>query len=402
MARVLVVGGSVLQVPLIKAAQRKGHRVLVADRSETAVGVALADQFVQVSTVDIEGIADAARRFEVDCVVTGATDQPLRAVAAAIAARGLSGISRLTALVATRKDLMREVLHASGVPCPRFVVVKMPGELDRAWSELSHPVIVKPVDSSGSRGVTLVKACDQMSAALERALRYSTVKKAIVEELMTGRELSVETMSAGGRLTVLQITEKLTSGPPYFVEVGHMQPAAVSDSERRAIELLTSQAASALGIESGPTHTEVMLTVDGPKVVEVGARLGGDFITSDLVPLSTGIDMIDITLELALGNEVSVPPPADRGAAIRYFVPPSGTIHAIEGIEACRATSGVIRLEIDCRVGDRVGRLTNSGERAGYVITAAESGRQAAEAAQRALTRVRFVVDADPGSLNWE
>ena len=393
MSRVLVVGASRLQIPLIRAAKAEGHYVVVADRDAQAAGVPLADAFVPASTIDMEAVAQAAVTYAVDAVVTAATDQPLQAVARALAMRGLPGLSEATALVVTRKDLMRQALASGGVCCPQSITVTDQDQLDRVWSALPHPVIVKPVDSSGSRGVTLVGDRKALPSAFAHALAHSRAGRAVVEEFVVGREFSVETLSYKGKLTVLQVTEKRTSGPPHFVESGHFQPAALSAAERAALERIAVDAARALGIEDGPTHTEVMLTENGPSIVEVGARLGGDYITSDLVPLSTGIDMVGLTLELALGLDPSVPEPEHRGSAISYLWPPPGRIVAIDGVAAAEAVPGVVRVELFKGVGDVSLAVTGSHERAGYAIASGPDSRAAVAAVDEACGLVEISVE---------
>jgi len=393
MARVFIVGAGPLQVPLIHAAGARGHWVLVADIDPGAPGVALADQFVRVSTVDEEGVAQAAQRYGVDAVVTGATDQPLRAVARATALCGLRGMSEETALLVTRKDLMRQALSSHSVPCPAFVVVENREDCERARRQIPGPLVLKPVDSSGSRGVSFVGSGERLFPALDHALTFSRAARAIAEEYVEGPEFSVETLSIDGELHVVQITEKLTTGPPHFVEAGHVQPAKVSASDRIALEDVTKAVVTALDVTSGPTHTELKLAADGPVVIEVGARLGGDYITSDLVPLSTGIDMVGLTVDIALGEGVSIPSRADRAACIRYFFPDPGRIVGVEGLPECRADPAVVRVEVFKRPGDRVAAVTGSHERAGYVLTAGVDPVGVRNAADECLKRVRFVME---------
>ncbi len=393
MARVFVVGGGHLQIPLIRSAKALGHWVAVADRNPEAVGNRLAHHFVQASTVDEEAIAAAAVELEVDAVVTMATDQPLRAVARANARRGLRGLSEDVALRVTRKDLSRKTFEDAGVPGPRSYPVGDATELRQAWEELDHPVILKPVDSSGSRGVSLLQDEGDIQVALDHALMYSAISRAVAEEFLEGQELSVETLSVAGEMKIIQITEKRTSGPPHFVEAGHLQPARLTRDQRREVEEITRAAAVALGIDTGPTHTEVIITDRGPKIVEVGARLGGDYITSDLVPLSTGIDMVSLTLELSLGRQVVIPEPRATGAAIRYFFPKPGRIKTIEGLEKSRELPDTVRVEVFTNVGEQVGAVKGSHERAGYVIATGRDADEAEANAERAWKLIRFEVE---------
>lgn len=382
-------------MPLICSARGSGHWVAVADMDPAAAGIPFADAYVNASTIDAEAITRAAVEHRVEAVCTAATDQPLMAIARATAVCGLPGLSEETALRVTRKDLMRRALATGGVSCPASFPVRNEAELRAAFARISGPAIVKPADSSGSRGVTKVVRVDDLPGALAHALDFSRVKIGVVEAFLQGREFSVETLSLGGTLRVLQVTEKETSGPPHFVESGHAQPARLTPGERQGIEKIVAEAARALGIEDGPTHTEVMLTATGPFIVEVGARLGGDYITSDLVPLSTGIDMLGLVLEIALGNRPEIPEPLARGAAVRYFYPSRGSIRSIEGIAEAEAIPGVVRVECFRKPGQSIVPVTGSHERAGYVIARGDGVEAAVAAAEEARARVRFLVEPD-------
>jgi biotin carboxylase len=241
--------------------------------------------------------------------------------------------------------------------------------------------------------VTLLRKRSELPSALAHALAFSRGKKAVLEEFVEGREFSVETLSVHGHLHVLQITEKETTGPPHFVESGHSQPAELAPDDRRAVEEATRKAASALGIETGPTHTELKLCPQGPMLIEVGARLGGDYITSDLVPLSTGIDMLALSLDLALGADVVIPEGLERGAAIRYFYPKAGKVIAVEGVEKCSRMEGVVRVEVFKGPGEEIVPVTGSHERAGYAIARATSASKAIRIAETCRNRVRFVLE---------
>ena len=158
---------------------------------------------------------------------------------------------------------------------------------------------------------------------LERAVRYSSSNgregSVIVEEYLQGSEVSVEVMVIDGEVHILQVTDKLTTGAPHFVEMGHSQPSRLRNEDIKAIRDLAARAVKSVGIDNGPAHVEIMLTDKGPKMIELGARMGGDCITTHLVPLSTGIDMVKATIQIALGEQPDIAPKFNKGAAIRYI-----------------------------------------------------------------------------------
>ena len=210
---------------------------------------------------------------------------------------------------------------------------------------------------------------------------------------MQGPEVSVEVMVSHGVPHVLQITDKLTTGAPHFVEMGHSQPSRLPEDAQIAIRDLASRAALAVGIHDGPAHVEIILTANGPKMVELGARMGGDCITTHLVPLSTGIDMVGNTIRIALGEEPDLEQKLYKGSAIRYFHAPCGVIRAIEGVEEARKIPGVQEITFVRSVGDVSGDIGSSTDRVGFVIAQAETAEAAVAVCERVLDVVRITVE---------
>jgi biotin carboxylase len=209
---------------------------------------------------------------------------------------------------------------------------------------------------------------------------------------MVGPEVSVEIIVWQGTPHVLQITDKLTTGAPHFVEMGHSQPSRLPVADQEKIKDLACRAVKAVGIDNGPAHVEIMLTKDGPKMVELGARMGGDCITTHLVPLSTGVDMIKATMDICLGLTPDIEPKFQKGSAIRFFDVVPGTITAIEGVEEAKAIPGVQEISFTKQIGDTVGEIGASGDRMGFVIAQANSAKQAVVACENALVKTCVVV----------
>lgn len=200
-------------------------------------------------------------------------------------------------------------------------------------------------------------------------------------------------MVVDGEPHVLQITDKLTTGAPHFVEMGHSQPMRQNDENSEKIRDLAVRACKAVGINVGPAHVEMILTKDGPKMVELGARMGGDCITTHLVPLSTGIDMVGCTIKLACGERIDIEPKFNKGAAIRYFDAHNGTIKAIEGIDEAKKMPGVQEISIVHQVGESIGEIGSSTDRVGFVIAQAETTEEAVKVCEKAMKMVEITVE---------
>lgn len=393
MKRILIIGASILQLPAIKKAKEMGFYVGVADYNSMAVGIKYSDEFFHVSTIDIEGIVTAAKSFRPDGIMTLATDMPMRAIAAACQACGLLGISLDTAIKATDKGEMIKAFERYGVDCPWYYIVKNEEELKMAIDNLSFPCVVKPTDNAGSRGVVLCHDRKELEKAYEYAYGESRGGSVIIEEYLQGPEFSVEVIVVNKEPHVIQITDKLTTGAPHFVEMGHSQPSKQPEENKIKIRDLACRAVKAVGIDFGPVHVEMILTEQGPKMVELGARMGGDCIATHLVPLSVGVDMVRATIEMACGMEPDIQPKCQKGSAIRYFDTPAGTLKSITGIERAKKVHGVQEIFFVKGIGEKVGAIGSSVDRIGFVIAQEETPELSVKACENAIRKISVVVE---------
>lgn len=395
MKKIMILGASALQLPAIVKAKRMGLKVVVVDINPAAIGFSVSGVLKEIiSTVDTPSILDAAKRHKIDGIMTLASDMPMQTVAYVGQELGLVAISKETALKATNKAIMRDTLRENNVPIPIYYSVRGREAFINAVEQVRTAgckCIVKPVDNSGSRGVMLLKSSSDLNNVYEYATHYSRSGEIIVEEFMEGPEVSVETLAVDGHFHVIQITDKLTTGAPYFVEMGHSQPSQLHEVTKQRIREIVIEANKAIGINNGPSHTEIMVTKSGPKIIELGARLGGDCITTHLVPLSTGIDMVEASIMIALGERPIVNPRWDKGAAIRYINAGTGIVSGIFGRAEAEAIPGVIQVSIGCGVGDYVGEIKSSTDRVGFVIAQAENVEKAVQVAEACCSEIQIV-----------
>lgn len=390
MKKVLIIGASILQLPAIRKAKELGYYVGVADYNPNAIGIVEADEYFNVSTIDVDGVVKVAQKFRPDGIMTLATDMPMRAVARACEVCGLPGISFDTSIKATDKGEMIKAFEAAEVEHPWYYIVQERSYLEKMIKELSYPCIMKPTDNAGSRGVVLCHNEEELKNEYEYSLHESRGGSVIIEEYLQGPEFSIEVMVIDGEPHVLQITDKLTTGAPHFVEMGHSQPTRQSKENFEKIRDLACRAVKAVGINIGPAHVEMILTKDGPKMVELGARMGGDCITTHLVPLSTGIDMVGNTIKLACGEEIDIEPKFNKGSAIRYFDSHKGVIKAIDGIDMAKKIQGVREISIVHQVGETIGEIGSSTDRVGFVIAQAGTAEEAVEICEKAMDSIKI------------
>jgi len=320
--KLLIIGASILQLPAIKLAKELGYYVGVIDYNPNAIGVPYADEFFNVSTIDIDGVVKTAEAFAPDGIMTLATDMPMRSIAAACEKLGLRGISFDTAIKSTDKGEMIRAFEANGVEHPWYYILSNPDDLEDVIAKITFPCISKPTDNSGSRGVMLIHNQDELRDAISYSSKNGRSGGVIVEEYMVGPEVSVEIMAVDGQPYVLQVTDKLTTGAPHFVETGHKQPANLSSEMYKKVEDTLYKAFAAMDIQYGAIHPEFRITKEGRICfMEIGARMGGDCIGSDLVPISSGYDYMGMVIACGCGKEPSFEKINEpKEASIKYII----------------------------------------------------------------------------------
>lgn len=303
MKKIAIIGGSYLQLPIVSTAKEMGLEVHCFAWEEGAVCKDVCDFFYPISIVEKEEILKRCREIGIDAVTTIASDTAVVTVNYVAEKLRLIANPDSYTSVTTNKYLMRQCFMEHGIPTPRFVssakLESQPSLLDL----LEMPLIVKPTDRSGSRGVEKVNSINFLPKAIERARQASFENEAIIEEFVEGREISVESISFEGHHYVLQITDKVTTGSPFFVELEHHQPSTLPQEVQDQVRTIVRKALDALHIQYGSSHSELKITPEGSiKVIEIGARMGGDFIGSHLVKLSTGYDFLRAVVEVSLGT----------------------------------------------------------------------------------------------------
>jgi biotin carboxylase len=361
MKKLAIIGASYLQLPLAKKAKEMGLHTICFAWESGAVCKEEVDEFYPISIVEKERILEVCLEKKIDGICTIASDVAAPTVAFVAEKMGLVGNSFEAAVQANNKYLMRQAFSGAGVSCPAFRRITSYEQLDA--DRLQYPVIVKPTDRSGSLGITKVELKEWLQAAVDTALNSSFKHEAIVEEFIEGKEISVEFISYKGVHYPLQITDKVTSGAPHFVELEHHQPANLSKEQYSKIYDLTKKALDALGVTNGASHSEYKIAADGNIfVMEIGARMGGDFIGSDLVKLSTGYDFLKGVINVALG-QFEAPLFGKTHYAGVYFLCEE-TNHLLTTIKESKLAQ-IIRAEVT----DEILRPVRcSADRSGYLI----------------------------------
>ena len=363
---VLVFGVGELQISIITRAKAMGLFVVGIDPFEDAVAKDYCDAFEVVGGQDFEGTVAVAKKYNVSAIVTAATDKPLVMMARVAKELKLPFYSKETAEWSTDKYQMKARFIEDGVPCAQGRLIRTADEA----KDLYFPVICKPRDNSGSRGVKLCRDLQELQECIDEALQYSKLNTVLVEEFIEGREFSIEGLHYDGKSEVIQFTEKKTTEFPYNVELGHKQPANLTDEQRDAIREIVSKIGAALKFENCPSHTELKVNDRGIFVIETSPRLGGDYITSTLTPLSTGINLEDQLLHIALGEKVNtISGRVNKASGVCFFSYPEGEVKAISSeISEVAKLPHIHDFELKLKVGDHINQITSSLNRYGQFI----------------------------------
>lgn len=365
---VLIFGVGELQKSIIHRANLMGLFTVGIDPCENAYAKDKCDAFEVVDGQDYEGTLAVAKKYNVSAVVTTATDKPLIMMARIARELNLPFFSEETAIWSTDKYQMKSRFLGGKIPCAQGRLIHNAEEA----KDLLFPVICKPRDNSGSRGVKLCSNLEELQESIDEALQYSHLDTVLVEEFIEGREFSIESLHYNKKTDVIQFTEKKTTEFPYNVELGHQQPANLSENQRNQIRDIISKIAACMNFENCPSHTELKINERGIFVIETSPRLGGDYITSTLTPLSTGINIEDQLLHIAIGESVDTKTGRiDKASAICFFSFPEGKVTTIDNrINEVNSWPNVHSFQLKLHVDDRVNKITSSLNRYGqFIIT---------------------------------
>lgn len=365
-----IIGASYLQLPLIRKAKEMGYTTHVFAWAADDVGEKEADVFYPISIVEKEEILSKCRQIGICGICSIASDLAAITVSYVANALHLTCNSIHSTSISTNKHLMRLAFEKHGDPSPRSILINSVNEL--ASINVTYPVIVKPTDRSGSRGIYKVLCRDELKPAVESAIEQSIEKKALIEEYAEGKEYSVEYLSYRGQHTFLAVTEKYTTGAPHFIETGHREPAPVDDVTVKRIKEIVEHALDSLEITNGASHSEIKIDDAGNiKIIEIGARMGGDCIGSDLVRYSTGYDFVKMVIQVACGEKPVFSKTCDPIAVESIFIFTEQDLAEYEELMA-KKPDDILQV-VDMHP-EKIGHTTDSSNRAGCYIRKAQQG----------------------------
>ncbi len=398
MKKLLVLAAGLLQIPIIKKAREMGYYVIAADDDPNAPGMALADKaIVPGGLMNEEKMVAIAKEENVDGVIHPCSEVAMNVMGRINDELGLCGISKEIAIRATNKHLMREAFEKYGAPSPKSILTK---DEEDAWNtfckEFDTNAILKPSRNSGSRGIAKVEkgiSKEEFVKLYRRAFDESRDHQVLIEQFIEGPEFSVEVIVWQGEPHILAVTDKKTTEAPYFVELGHNQPSLFPEDIQKKLKEGAIAGCKALGLTNCAAHCELKVQNGDAYLMEIGARMGGDFISTELTHLSSGIDMVAATIDTVLGVEPNLNPIEEKhGVAIRYFTPKPGKVVSIENTEVLNRPD-VYDAEIYMKPGDEVREVKSSLDRSGHVIVTASTAKEAIAKAESLIEEVKIVTE---------
>ncbi|HWA28511.1 MAG TPA: ATP-grasp domain-containing protein [Lacunisphaera sp.] len=398
----MIIGGAKEHSFGVLAARKLGCKVLVTDGSPAAEAFAVADYHAVASTYDIDQTLAAARAHlagggRIDGVMTLASDVPLTVASVAHALR-LPGIPVESARLASEKLAMKDAFARAGVPIPGYAAVAGPAEVRAAAARWGYPLIIKPVDSRGARGVQRLLPDSDLPAAYAEAARHSPTGRVMVEQYLAGPQLSTEGFMIDGRAHIPVVFDRnyefLETYAPFIVEDGGEMPSVHMAAHGEEARQMMEEAALALGIRNGIIKGDLVIHEGRVKVIELAARMSGGFLATVAAGASQGVDLLSALVRFSLGRKLTpadVAPTQNLGAAIRFAFPPPGRVAGVDGLAAVQADPACAFAHVFVRPGDTIEPITCHPSRPAVVVTRGPDRAAAAAAAKRLI-----------GSLRWQ
>jgi biotin carboxylase len=394
MKKIMILGTSKLQIPALIKAKELGYYVIGVDKDSNSLGKNYCDSFHNISILDKLSVLKIAIEEQIDGIFTMATDRPMTTVAFVSKIMNLNSDSEDTILNCTNKVEMRIKLNKAKIPIPKYKIIHSFSNLLIEIKSFPKKFIIKSSDNSGKRGIYLVKDSsdiNDLTYAFEYAMSNSNDKRILIEEILSGLEFSVEAITYNGYTEIIAITKKINSGEPRFIELQHSQPSELDSNIEAKVRKLVIDTLIILNVMNSSSHTEVMVVNGQPYIIEIGARLGGDYITSHLVPLSTGYDIVKESVKISMGVKPIQFYSLNRAAIIRYFDWQEGFFAGIKNYDFVKSIKGVIEIEVFKDNGYYIKPYENSNDRLGCIIVHGDSIFDAKSLLAKALETIEII-----------
>jgi len=398
---ILFIGGGIETTPGVKYAKSIGLKVIVSDLNPLAPCMEFADYKIIQDIYDIEQSYKSAKKIhdtiqKIDGVICMASDVPLT-VSYIASKLALPGIPVNSAKIVSDKVLMKSVFNEHKLPVPMFDEIFSIEDLRKKLNSYQFPIVIKPVDSRGARGVQKINKIADIDQAFKIAKSYSPTNRVMIEEYLEGPQISTESLVVKKKVHTIGFSDRnyefLEKYSPYIIENGGDLPSFLNIESQNSIKDTLSKTATALGIENGVIKGDMVFSSGKPYIIEVAARLSGGYFCSHEIPLNTGVDFVAQAIKIALGEEISSDDlriKSNTGVSQRYFFPKPGKILNISVPDWVYRNPHVCLFELRCKVGDIVSNITHHPSRAGLVICSGKNNKDARQLAKEVVDSVKI------------
>lgn len=388
--KVLVIGAGFLQTYVIKRAKELGYYTYAVDGSASASGFQYADEYAVINIVDQNACLAYAQEKQVDGVLTAATDYGVLTASHIAKMMNLSAMNYDVAKVIKNKYQVRKALfEAHADDTGQAYEVSCEEDIETVQGNLKFPVMVKPCDGSGSRGASKVEDVEDFALACREAMNCSFSHKAVVESFIMGREYGAESFVYDSKVCVMAVMQKWMTEAPYYAELGHSIPSCLDAKTEHHIKECVENAIRALGINFGSVNMDLLLSEDGSAhIIDIGARMGGNLIGSNIIPAGTGIDYTGNMLRAAVGDEVNMKPIHEpRCVVTRLLALTPGTVKKLPNFEQIEKDLNV-EIYHHLKIGDEIREYHTNLDGCGYVVAVSDDYEVALKNVVAALEKI--------------
>ena len=374
--KLLILGGGNCQLNAILRAKEKGHTVIVSDYYEDAPGKSFCDYGELASTFSIKDNISIAQKYDIDGIITLGTDQPVYTAAKVAKVRNLPSFLDLdTAKAVTNKKIMKNIFKLNSIPTVKFAFLKKDFD-NKELEHISFPVVIKPIDSQGQRGVYKLNSIEQIREYFDDVLSYSREDEALVEEYYENDEITVSGWVENDNTHVLTVTDRVTYNnyPSIGVCTAHDFPSKHFGSYGKEIIEITNNIVKNFKIHNGPIYFQMLIGNEGIKVNEIACRIGGAY-EDEFIPHLTGIDILDMLIDFSLGRSIDYTKLRkyevinnNKKLSVQLLFTKPGRVKAIGDLSKVKKLPGVIQAKINFKPNDEVKEITNATQRVGYMI----------------------------------
>ena len=397
----LIISGGVEAVPGIQHARKMGYKVVVSDGNPNAPGFKYADYNIIASTYDIDETIKEVIKFnknvrKINGVICIASDVPLT-VASVSHELNLPSIPIRSALLAIDKYDMKNNFSKFNIPIPDYVRLNTLDDLINIIKKWGYPIIIKPVDNRGARGVLRITKDINLKWAWEHSRDNSPTGRVMAEKYLDGIQVSTESIILDGKCYTVGFADRnyefLDKYSPYVIENGGDLPSNLSIKLQKEVKSIISKAAYSMGVTNGVVKGDIVINNGKPYIIELATRLSGGYFCTHEIPLNTGVDFVGNAIKIALDEHVSsddLKPKFNRYISQRYIFPKKGIIKNITGLDKLKNNPDVKYFNIHVKLGEKIGETISHPSRAGMVITSGTSRENSIDNANKALKMIRI------------